>query len=92
MIKAQALKIREIMTLESPKKRMDNIKEKYHELRDLSNPNFQLMKGYTLNEQNALELEKMRQLKVRYGGINLNEDKSYLSYLPSLDTAKVPRS
>lgn len=84
-IKMQSNKIREIMAINSPEKKMQKIKEQYYELRDLSMPNFGLLKNISVNDDNKIELEKMRQLKVRYGGINLNQDKSYLAYLPSLD-------
>lgn len=91
-IKMQALKIKEILQINSPDKKQQKIKQMYHELRDLSNPNFGFMKGISANPDNQIEMEKIRQIKIRYGGINLNHEKSYLDYLPTLDKAAKPKS
>lgn len=53
------------------------------QLRDMSQQNY-----VQVNEQNAAEVERIRQLKVRYGGRNLNQQMRFIKNLPKLDQTK----
>ena len=68
-IKMQALKIREIITIESPRQKRQVIKSQFNELKLLSSPN--IHQTSKLNDDSRLELDKQRNLKIRYGGMNL---------------------